>query len=153
PRTPPLHGCAHRSHDTTSRRTARRRPAPRLGRADTLLARRDFVCGTAMLAVAAHFAVVGLVQPLVRPYVYSDFVTFDAAARCFARGLDPYDDAALRTATPAEWRGWVGGYYYPPPFAAAIVRPLAALPFETSRRLWVLLECAAFTAAALGLAA
>src|SRR5262249_32245333 len=36
--------------------------------------------------------------------------------------------------------------------AAVIVRPLAALPFETSRRIWVLLECAAFSAAALRLA-
>jgi hypothetical protein len=104
------------------------------------------------LAVAAHFVVVGLVQPLLRPYVYSDFVTFDAASRCFARGVDPYDDVALRAASPAEWRGWVGGYLYPPPFAAAIVRPLAALPFESSRRIWVLLECAAFGAAALRLA-
>jgi hypothetical protein len=94
-----------------------------------------------------QFATGPLLRPLVHPYAYSDFVTFYDAARCFATGQDPYDRARLEAVRDPEYAGWVGHYFYPPPFAAVAVRPLAALPFETSRRLWVVCEAAAYVIA------
>jgi alpha-1,2-mannosyltransferase len=110
--------------------------------------------GPALLAAALlvplvlHFGVQGLLRPLARPYTYSDFATFYSAARAFSTGSDPYDTPALRAAGEPEFGGWIGRYFYPPPFAAVVVRPLSWLPFEVARRLWVVLEAAAYLAAA-----
>src|SRR5262245_11199527 len=100
----------------------------------------------ACLLVAATFVAWGVARPLVRPDPYSDFATFYSAAHCFAAGQDPYDPQALRAT--ASHGGWVGRYFYPPPFAAVFVRPLAALPFATARRVWVVIEAAAYIGAA-----
>jgi alpha-1,2-mannosyltransferase len=106
--------------------------------------------GTAALAVAAlvalQFAVLGVARPLARPDPYSDFATFYSAARAFAAGGDAYDPRALRAT--ASFDGWVGRYFYPPPFAAVAVRPLTLLPFAVARRVWIAIEVAAYVAAA-----
>jgi hypothetical protein len=111
-------------------------------RGSTLLA------SAVLVVLGLHFFAAGLLRPLARPYAYSDFATFYSAARAFGSGADPYDVDSLRAAGRGEFGGWIGRYFYPPPFAAAVVRPLAALPFETARRLWVLLEAAAYLGAA-----
>jgi alpha-1,2-mannosyltransferase len=98
------------------------------------------------LLVAATFVVWGVARPLLRPDPYSDFATFYSAARCFASDCDAYDPQALRTTSSHD--GWVGRYFYPPPFAAIAVRPLLALPFATARRVWVVVEAAAYVGAA-----
>jgi hypothetical protein len=116
--------------------TMRAQHTPRLGVA----------AAAAALLIAAHFAAVGVVRPLVRPDPYSDFATFYSAARCFAAGTDPYDARALRDT--GSFGGWTGRYLYPPPFAGVAVRPLAMLPFALARRVWVVLEAAAYVAAA-----
>ncbi len=105
-------------------------------------------CRVAVAVLVLQFAALGVVRPLLRPSPYSDFVTFDAAARCFAAHQNAYDPEVLRAASPPGWHGWVGRYFYPPPFAALAMQPLTALPFTWSRRIWVLLEAAAYVAAA-----
>jgi alpha-1,2-mannosyltransferase len=115
--------------------------------------RLGVACRAAVVILMLQFIGFGLVRPIARPYVYSDFVTFYAAAHCFAAHQNAYDPAVLRAASPSDWHGWVGRYFYPPPFAAFALRPLAALPFEWSRRLWVLIEAFAYVAAAALLAA
>lgn len=104
----------------------------------------------ALLGLLAYFAI-GVVRPLVRPYAYSDFVTFYSAAQAFSDSRTPYDLEELRAAD-TQFEGWVGRYFYPPPFAALWVRPLLGLPFDTARRLWVLVEAAAYLGAAVLLA-
>ena len=103
----------------------------------------------ALLVLAFHFATAGLLRPLLRPYAYSDFATFYSAARCFAEHRDPYDFGALDATGKQSFEGWIGRYFYPPPFAACALRPLVLLPFGVARRLWVLVEAAAYVAAAL----
>ena len=100
-----------------------------------------------LLVLTLDFVQGALARPLVRPYVYSDFVTYYSAATAFARGQNPYDFAALQQAGKEIFAGWVGRYLYPPPFAACAVRPLAHLPFAVARRVWVLVETAAYLAA------
>ena len=99
-----------------------------------------------LLVFALCFVTGPLLRPLARPYAYSDFATFYSAARCFASGTDPYDTGSLRTSGAPAFEGWIGRYFYPPPFAAVIIRPLASLPFEWSRRVWVLVEAIAYAA-------
>lgn len=103
--------------------------------------------GRGTLLVLALFFAAAVVRPLVRPYTYSDFATFYGAARCFDDGRNPYDPAALESESGFE--GWVGRYFYPPPFAACFVRPLARLPLAIARRIWVVFEAAAYLTAAL----
>jgi hypothetical protein len=117
--------------------------APSAQRGTGLLARG------ALLVLALYFAQAALLKPLARPYAYSDFATFYSAARCFAEHRDPYDFETLRGAGAPSFGGWIGRYFYPPPFAACCVRPLLALPFGAARRLWVLVEAAAYLTAAL----
>jgi hypothetical protein len=88
-----------------------------------------------------------VLRPLVRPYAYSDFATFYDASRCFASHLDPYDSANLRAARDPSFQGWVGQYFYPPPFAAVAVRRWRPCPSKSARRIWVLLEAAAYATA------
>lgn len=111
--------------------------------------RLDRVSQAAAALVILQFVGFGVLHPMLRPYAYSDFATFHAAARCFAAGHNPYDVAALRAAGDPEWRGWTGRYFYPPPFAGCVLRPVAALPFETARRLWTGFEVLAYAGAAL----
>ncbi|UCE03824.1 MAG: DUF2029 domain-containing protein [Candidatus Latescibacterota bacterium] len=100
-----------------------------------------------LLLLLLYFALAGLLRPLLRPYVYSDFVTFYSAAEAFAERRSPYALDSLRRADTA-FEGWVGRYFYPPPFAAVIMRPFLLLPFDLARRLWVLVEAAAYLSAA-----
>ena len=103
---------------------------------------------TLLAAGALHFLLAGVLRPILRPYGYaSDFATFYAAGHAFARGTDAYDRAALDAMVAPEFAGWVGHYYYPPPFAATLVRPFAALPLATARRLWIVFEATAFLVA------
>lgn len=97
------------------------------------------------LVLVAAFVTGPLLRPLLRPYAYSDFSTFYSAARAFASGADPYA-ATLDIGTPT-YEGWIGRYFYPPPFAAFALRPLAGVPFDIARRFWVLVEAAAFVTA------
>lgn len=100
-----------------------------------------------LLVFALAFASGPLLRPLVRPYAYSDFVTYYSAARCFATGGDPYDADSLRASGAPTFEGWIGRYLYPPPFAAVVIRPLAQIPFEWSRRIWVVVEALAYAIA------
>jgi Glycosyltransferase family 87 len=100
-----------------------------------------------LLVALVHFATGPLLRPLVHPYAYSDFATFFTAARSFSAHEDPYDPNVLRQSAAGAFDGWIGGYYYPPPFAAVVVRPLAAVPFAIARRLWVLFEALSYLAA------
>jgi glycosyl transferase family 87 len=98
----------------------------------------------ALLVLLASFVTTAVLRPLVRPYAWSDFVTFYSASEAFATGRNPYAPETLRAAGPAAYAGWIGRYFYPPPFAAVAVRPLLALPFEVARRIWVVCECVAY---------
>ena len=64
-----------------------------------------------------------------------DFAGYYLAARALSAGLSPYD--ADTTARLAATSGglWYFPYLYPPVFAA-LLRPLAALPFDLARALW-----------------
>lgn len=110
------------------------------------------VAGAGLVALLAYFGAVSVVRPLWQPYPWSDFVTFYSAAEAFADEREPYSLPELRRAAPAEYEGWVGRYFYPPPFAAVVVRPLLWVPFDVARRAWVLLETAAYLAAGVVLA-
>ncbi len=115
--------------------------------------RARFALGSALFAVAVlYFLGFGVLRPLLRPYAYSDFATFYAASRAVASAENPYQREVLVRELLPEWSGWVGQYFYPPPFAAVIVRPLLVLPFATARRVWVLIETAALVAAGIVLA-
>jgi hypothetical protein len=107
--------------------------------------RRAAIAAACTLAVLAFAE--AILRPILRPYAYSDFVTFYAAARCFDEGRDPYDHVTLQRVGMDDFAGWVGRYLYPPPFAAALVRPLTALPFPSARRVWVVLEAVAYVLA------
>lgn len=100
-----------------------------------------------LIVLSLHFVTGPLLRPLVRPYPYSDFATFYTAARCFAENRDPYQLENLHAAGEEAFGGWIGRYFYPPPFAACAVRPLLGLPFEQARRVWVLLEAMAYVVA------
>ena len=110
--------------------------------------RLDGISRLATGVVVLQFLMLAVLHPILRPYSYSDFATFHAAARCFATGGNPYDVAALRAARAPEWQGWTGRYFYPPPFAACALRPAAALPFDVARRLWAGVEALAYAGAA-----
>jgi hypothetical protein len=100
-----------------------------------------------VLLVGVLFFLTGpLLRPLAHPYAYSDFVTYYSAARAFAAHADAYDDTALRAHGAPAFDGWIGRYFYPPPFAAVVVRPLGLIPFAWSRRLWVLCEAVTYAA-------
>ena len=106
-----------------------------------------------LLGLLAWFAFTAVLRPLVRPYNYSDFATFFSAALAFRDHGNPYELQALQRTGQDDFSGWIGGYLYPPPFAAVVIRPLAALPFPVARRLWVIIETLAYLAALVLLAA
>ena len=150
--TSTLHARRRGSHHSTVTQTPARPGAasPPARATPPMSLPRTTRTGAAAVAVAvliaAQFVALGIARPLLRPDPYSDFATFYSAAQCFRTGTDAYDPAALRAA--GTFPGWVGRYFYPPPFAAVAIRPLAALPFTVARRLWVGIEIVAFVAAA-----
>jgi hypothetical protein len=101
------------------------------------------------LALLLYFGAVSVVRPFWHPYPWSDFATFYSAAEAFEAKGEPYSLLELRRGAPAEYEGWVGRYFYPPPFAAVAIRPLLWVPFDAARRAWVLLETAAYLLAGL----
>ena len=113
----------------------------------TLPAISSRVATAGLVVLLLYFGVASVARPLRDPYPWSDFVTFYSAARAFEENRQPYGLLELRAGVPSEYEGWVGRYFYPPPFAAVVVRPLLALPFEVARRLWVVIETLAYLAA------
>ncbi len=110
--------------------------------------RARFALGSMLLVAAgSYFLGFGVLRPLLSPSPYSDFATFYAASRAVVNADNPYSRPALVQAIQPEWNGWVGQYFYPPPFAAIVVRPLLHVPFGTARKVWVLVEAVAFVAA------
>jgi glycosyl transferase family 87 len=110
-------------------------------------ASRVLAC-TLLAAGVDYFLLAGTLRQILRPYGYaSDFATFYSAAQAFTTGEDPYARERLASELAPEFSGWVGRYFYPPPFAAVALRPLVALPFAEARRLWVVLESAAYLGA------
>jgi len=105
-----------------------------------------------LLALLAWFTASSVLRPLLRPYHYSDFATFYSAAHAFRDHTDPYELHTLQESGADDFSGWIGRYLYPPPFAAVVIQPLASLPFPMARRLWVLVETAAYLGALLLLA-
>ena len=77
------------------------------------------------------YVVNGLLPPLAKPYIYSDFSTFYSASEAFSSGKNPYDLETLHATGQRDFSGWIGRYFYPPPFAAAVVRPLTWLHFPS----------------------
>jgi alpha-1,2-mannosyltransferase len=98
----------------------------------------------ALLLLLALFLVLAVARPLLRPYAWSDFATFYSAAETFAAGDSPYTLESLQRTGQDDFSGWIGRYLYPPPFAAIVVRPLTAFPFDVARRLWVVVETLAY---------
>ncbi len=97
-----------------------------------------------LVVLLLYFGATSLARPLRHPYPWSDFVTFYSAAQAFQRGESPYETLQLEESSSNAYEGWVGRYFYPPPFAALVVRPLLALPFDVARRVWVLVETIAY---------
>ena len=99
-------------------------------------------------AGVGHFLLAGSLRQILRPYGYaSDFATFYAAARAFTTAEDPYARERLASELAPQFSGWVGRYFYPPPFAAVALRPLVSLPFATARVVWIGCESVAFLGA------
>jgi uncharacterized protein (TIGR03382 family) len=71
-----------------------------------------------------------------------DFRGYYAAARVALDGGDPYD---YRQVTPVliEITGFAGNnpFYYPPWFGLAMM-PIAVLPYQVARGIWIVLNCA-----------
>jgi hypothetical protein len=105
-------------------------PAPELtnlptGRVGPSLLLSPFAPLVAAVVAGTLSWVVFLLPP---PPSVADFDQFHIAARALARGADPY--AAVRDA------GWTYGLLYPLP-AVLLALPLAWLPLEVARSLWV----------------
>lgn len=74
---------------------------------------------------------------------HTDFASYYMAGVLAREHRSPYDAAALVARSEALGLGQsTYPFVYPPPFAIAM-RALAALPFETARRIWVLLTTVA----------
>jgi len=100
--------------------------------------------------LATLVAVVSMIVGIaLEVYLYRgvDFRGYYAAARVILAGGDPYD---YRQVAPVllEITGKMGNnpYYYPPWFALALT-PLALLPYQLARVVWLLLNLAMMIAA------
>jgi len=100
--------------------------------------------------LATLVAVVSMIVGIaLEVYLYRgvDFRGYYAAARVILAGGDPYD---YRQVAPVllEITGKMGNnpYYYPPWFALALT-PLALLPYQLARAVWLLLNLAMMIAA------
>ena len=72
-----------------------------------------------------------------------DFSAFYTAGEAMNQGLSPYENHIARE--PPVWDGYCefqhSRFLYPP-LAAAVFRPLAALPYAQAKRVWMLLMAA-----------
>lgn len=106
------------------------------------------LCAAIAVAAIAEF-LIATTGTLVRGPAppHTDFASFYMAGKFAGDRRSPYDTAALAGA--AQQLGLAQAtfpFVYPPPFALAM-RPLAALPFETARHLWILFTTACALAA------
>lgn len=96
----------------------------------------------AALAALVLFLVYVAIETYVAQGV--DFRGYYAAARVLMRGSDPYD-YTLVSRVLLEVTGEMGNnpYYYPPWFVVTVI-PLAWLPFQAARLVWILILVGAY---------
>jgi hypothetical protein len=98
--------------------------------------RADFAALCAWLIASLFMATTALL------WFGQDFRSYYAAARVLLAGGNPYNFHELAPALLAA-TGQVGNYaYYNPPWFAWFVAPIALLPFEPARAIWMLFNWA-----------
>ncbi len=86
-------------------------------------------------------AVVGFVRvlpSLVRVPDHYDFAAYYVAARALNQHETLYDGAAMQRAATIDGQHMAHPLYIYPPFFAAVLRPLASLPFGQAKTIWFL---------------
>jgi alpha-1,2-mannosyltransferase len=109
--------------------------------------RANFACLCAWLAGMAFMALTALVS------FGQDFRSFYAAAQVFVAGGDPYDFRAVSEVLLAI-TGRMGSYaYYSPPWFLIPVLPLALIPYQPARAVWMVWNVALWIAGLVALSA
>lgn len=94
-------------------------------------------------------AVVGFVRvvpSLIRVPDHYDFAAYYVAARALNQHETLYDGAAMQRAATIDGQHMAHPLYIYPPFFAAVLRPLASLPFAQAKTLWFVANIGLFVA-------